>query len=162
MNPTTDVFEKRMAALEGGVGGAGLRRRLSAVDRWPSSTSPAPATTSCRATSLYGGTYNLFVHTFRGSASTPTFVDPADPENFRRGDHAPTPRAVFAETVGNPKIDVLDFAAVADIAHEAGVPLVVDNTVPRRTCAGPSITAPTSWCTRRPSSSAATAPPSAA
>jgi O-acetylhomoserine (thiol)-lyase len=81
------------------------------------------------ANSLYGGTYNLFVHTLPRFGLEIDLVDPMDPENFRRA-LKPNTKALYAETVGNPKLDTLDIAAVAEIAHEAGVPLVVDNTMP--------------------------------
>ena len=81
------------------------------------------------ANSLYGGTYNLFVHTLPRFGLEIDLVDPADPENFRQA-IKPNTKLLYAETVGNPKLDTLDIAAVADIAHEAGIPLIVDNTMP--------------------------------
>jgi O-acetylhomoserine (thiol)-lyase len=128
MNPTQDVFEKRMALLEGGVGALAtasgqaaetlaILNILKAGDELLSSTS------------LYGGTYNLFHYTLPKLGITVHFVDPTDPENFRRA-MTPKVRAVFAETVGNPKLDTLDIEAVAAIAHEFGVPLILDNTMP--------------------------------
>jgi O-acetylhomoserine (thiol)-lyase len=81
------------------------------------------------ATSLYGGTYNLFSQTLPRLGITVRFVDPTDPENFRRAITDKT-RAIFAETVGNPKLDTLDIAAVAAVAHDAGIPLIIDNTLP--------------------------------
>ncbi|MDK1097811.1 MAG: aminotransferase class V-fold PLP-dependent enzyme, partial [Actinomycetota bacterium] len=80
------------------------------------------------ANNLYGGTYQLLHHTFPKLGRTATFVDSRDPEAFKRA-ITPSTRAVYAETIGNPKLDVPDFEALAEIAHEAGVPLVVDNTV---------------------------------
>ncbi len=128
MNPTTDVFEQRVAQLEGGVGALAVASGqaaqtlailniLSAGDELLS------------ATSLYGGTYNLFAHTLPRLGITVKFVDPTDPENFRRAIGERT-RAIYAETVGNPKLDTLDIAAVAAVAHEAGIPLIIDNTFP--------------------------------
>lgn len=128
MNPTTDVFEQRLAQLEGGIGALAVASGqaaevlailniLSAGDELLSSTN------------LYGGTYNLFAHTLPRLGINVRFVDPRDPENFRRAIGEKT-RALYAETVGNPKLDTLDIAAVAAIAHEAGLPLIVDNTMP--------------------------------
>jgi len=128
MNPTTDVFEQRVSQLEGGIGGLAVASGqaaealailniLSAGDELLSSTS------------LYGGTYNLFAHTLPRLGIAVRFVDPSDPENYRRAIGERT-RAIYAETVGNPKLDTLDIAAVAAIAHEAGLPLIVDNTMP--------------------------------
>ncbi|WP_394796560.1 O-acetylhomoserine aminocarboxypropyltransferase/cysteine synthase family protein [Armatimonas sp.] len=126
MNPTTDVFEKRVAALEGGIGGLAaasgqaaetlaILNILSAGDHIVSSSS------------LYGGTWNLLRHTLPKLGITATFVDPSNPENFS---HAITDstRLIFAETMGNPKLDTLDIAAVAEIAHAHKIPLMVDNT----------------------------------
>ena len=126
MNPTTDVFEKRVAALEGGIGGLAaasgqaaetlaLLNLLHAGDHIVSSAS------------LYGGTWNLFRHTLSKLGITTTFIDPGDPENFARA-ITPQTRVLFAETMGNPKLDTLDIAAVADIAHAHGLPLMIDNT----------------------------------
>ncbi len=81
------------------------------------------------STSLYGGTWNLFNITLRRMGISVKFVDPADPENFRKA-ITPKTKAIFAESVGNPKLDILDFEAVAKIAHEAEIPLIIDNTVP--------------------------------
>jgi O-acetylhomoserine (thiol)-lyase len=128
MNPTQDVFERRIAALEGGVGALAtssgqsaeflaLINIVSAGDEIVSSSS------------LYGGTYNLFTQTLPRLGITTHFVDASDPENFRKA-ITPRTRAIFAESVGNPRLDTLDFAAVGVIAHEHGVPLIVDNTVP--------------------------------
>ncbi len=126
MNPTTDVFEQRMALLEGGVGALALASGqaaetiallniLRAGDELVSSST------------LYGGTYNLFAVTLHKLGITTRFVDAADPENFRRA-ITPKTKALYAETIGNPKMDVLDIEPVARIAHEAGVPLIVDST----------------------------------
>jgi O-acetylhomoserine (thiol)-lyase len=127
MNPTTDVFEKRVAALEGGTGAlatasgqAAITYALLAITRLGDEI--------VAANNLYGGTYQLFHHTFPKFGRTVKFVDSRSPEAFRKA-ITPKTRAVYIETVGNPKLDVPDFEAIAAIAHEAGVPLVVDNTV---------------------------------
>jgi O-acetylhomoserine (thiol)-lyase len=128
MNPTNDVFEQRVAALEGGVGGLAFASGSSAVTFSLLNVAGA-GHHIVSANSLYGGTYNLFVHTLPHLGVEIDLVEPDDPENFRRA-VKPNTRAIYAETVGNPKLDTLDIRAVADIAHEAGVPLVVDNTMP--------------------------------
>ena len=128
MNPTNDVFEQRMAALEGGVGALAFASGSSAVTFSLLNIAGA-GDHIVSANSLYGGTYNLFVHTLPRFGVEIDLVDPIDPENFRRA-LKPNTKALYAETIGNPKLDTLDIAAVADIAHEAGVPLVVDNTMP--------------------------------
>jgi O-acetylhomoserine (thiol)-lyase len=128
MNPTTDVFEQRLAALEGGVGALALASGQAAVIYSILNLARAGDHIVSSA-SLYGGTYNAFVHTLPRFGLEVTLVDPADPQAFRNAIR-PNTKAVFAETLGNPKLDVLDVAAVADVAHEAGVPLIVDNTLP--------------------------------
>jgi O-acetylhomoserine (thiol)-lyase len=128
MNPTTDVFEKRVAALEGGVGALAFASGSSAITFAILNLAGA-GDHVVSANSLYGGTYNLFVHTLPRLGLEIDLVDPADPENFRRAIR-PTTKAIYAETVGNPKLDTVDVAAVAAIAHEAGLPLIVDNTMP--------------------------------
>ncbi|HQH20533.1 MAG TPA: O-acetylhomoserine aminocarboxypropyltransferase/cysteine synthase [Thermoleophilia bacterium] len=127
MNPTTDVLEKRVAALEGGVGALALASGSSAVTFAILNIAGA-GDHVVSANSLYGGTYNLFVHTLPRLGVEVELVDPVDPENFRRAVR-PSTKLLYAETVGNPKLDTLDIRAVADVAHEAGVPLVVDNTM---------------------------------
>jgi O-acetylhomoserine (thiol)-lyase len=128
MNPTTDVFEKRVAALEGGAAGlaaasgqaaetTAILNILKAGDHIVSSAS------------LYGGTYNLLHYTLPRLGIETTFVDPSDPENFAAAITDRT-RLIFAETMGNPKLDTLDIAAVADIAHAHRLPLMIDNTTP--------------------------------
>lgn len=127
MNPTTDVLEKRVAALEGGAAALAVSSGQAAITlALLNLTRPGDEIVS--ANSLYGGTYTLFTSTFPKFGVTVRFVDPKDPENFRTAITAKT-KAVFAETMGNPKLDVLDIKAVAYIAHEAGVPLVLDSTV---------------------------------
>ena len=128
MNPTNDVFEQRIAALEGGVGALAFSSGSAAVTFAILNIAGA-GDHVVSANSLYGGTYNLFVHTLPRFGLDVELVDPADPENFRRAIR-PTTKLLYAETVGNPKLDTLDIDAVAAIAHEAGIPLVVDNTMP--------------------------------
>jgi O-acetylhomoserine (thiol)-lyase len=128
MNPTTDVLEQRIAALEGGVAALAVASGQSAITLALLTLAHA-GQEIVASTSLYGGTYNLFRYTLPQFGITVKFVDPSDPENFRAAITDKT-RAIFAETLGNPKLDTLDIAAVAAIAHEGGVPLVIDNTVP--------------------------------
>ncbi len=127
MNPTTDVFEKRVAALEGGTGALAVASGQSAI------TLALLAITRLgdeivAANNLYGGTYQLFHYTFPKLGRTVKFVNSRDLDAFRKA-ITPRTRAIYAETIGNPKLDVPDFEALASIAHEAGIPLVVDNTV---------------------------------
>ena len=127
MNPTTDVFEQRIAALEGGT--AAL-----AVSSGQAATTLALLNITqlgdeiVSANNLYGGTYQLFHYTMPKLGREVKFVDSTRPEAFRQAITAKT-RALFAETIGNPKLDVPDFASLAEIAHNAGVPLIVDNTI---------------------------------
>ena len=127
MNPTTDAFERRVAAIEGGSGALGVASGQAAI------TYALLAITRLgdeivAGNNLYGGTYQLFHHTFPKLGRTVRFVNSRDPEAFRKAINAKT-RAVYIETIGNPKLDVPDFEAIAKIAHENGIPLVVDNTV---------------------------------
>jgi O-acetylhomoserine (thiol)-lyase len=127
MNPTTDVFEQRVAAIEGGTGALAVSSGAAAI------TFALLAITQVgdeivSGNNLYGGTYALFHYTLPKLGRTAKFVDSRDPEAFRKA-ITPKTRAVYVETVGNPKLDVPDFEVIAKIAHEAGVPLVVDNTV---------------------------------
>src|SRR5690554_6478331 len=126
MNPTTDVFEQRMAALEGGVGALALAAGQTA-ETFAILNIAEAGDEIVSSTSLYGGTWNLFRHTLPKFGIKVHFVDPSDPENFRRA-ITPKTKALYAETIDNPKGDVLDIEAVAKIAHEAGIPLIVDNT----------------------------------
>jgi O-acetylhomoserine (thiol)-lyase len=128
MNPTTDVFEKRIAALEGGAAALGVSSGQAAITFSILNIAGA-GDEIVSAASLYGGTYNLFSTTLPKLGIKVHFVDPSDPENFRKAINDKT-KAVFAETIGNPKGDVLDVAAVAAVAHENGIPLIVDNTFP--------------------------------
>ncbi len=126
MNPTTDVFEKRMAALEGGVGALAVSSGQSAIALALQNIAQA-GDEIVAFNNLYGGTYNLLRHTFAKMGIRVTFVDSSDPGNVDRAVTERT-KAVYAESVGNPKLNVLDFQAVADAAHRHGLPLVVDNT----------------------------------
>lgn len=128
MNPTSDVFEQRVAALEGGVGALATASGSSAITL-ALLTLAHSGDEIVSSSSLYGGTYNLFHYTFAQLGITVHFVDANDPENFRKA-ITPKTKAVYAETVGNPKLDTLDIEAVAAIAHENGIPLVIDNTMP--------------------------------
>jgi len=126
MNPTTDVFEKRVAAIEGGnsaiataSGQAAITYALLNITR--------PGDEIVSADNLYGGTYELFHYTFPKLGRHVIFVDSTKPEAFRKA-ITPKTKAIYAETIGNPKLDVPDFEAIATIAHESGIPLVVDNT----------------------------------
>lgn len=126
MNPTQDVFEKRIAALEGGVGALATASGQAAITYSILNIAKA-GDEIVSSSSLYGGTYNLFHYTLPKLGITVKFVDPTDPENFRKAITDRT-RAVFGEIIGNPKMDVFDLETVADIAHEAGIPLIIDNT----------------------------------
>ena len=138
MNPTQDVFEKRVALLEGGVAAlaaaSGQAAETMAILNIVHAGDEMVASTS-----LYGGTYNLFHYTLPKLGITVHFVDPADPENFRKA-ITPKTKLVYAETLGNPKLNTLDIEAVANIAHEAGVPLMIDNTMP-----SPALVNPIQW-----------------
>ncbi len=127
MNPTTDVFEQRIAAIEGGTGALAVSSGQAAT------TFALLAITQVgdeivSANNLYGGTYQLFHDTLPKLGRTVKFVDSRNPEAFRKA-ITPKTRAIYAETIGNPKLDVPDFEAIAKIAHDAGLPLVVDNTI---------------------------------
>lgn len=127
MNPTTDVLEQRVAALEGGVGALATASGQAAEFLTIANLAGA-GEHIVSANSLYGGTYNLFKATLSRFGIGVSFVEPDDPENFRRA-ITPDTKALYAESSGNPKLDVIDFQALADIAHEAGIPFIVDNTV---------------------------------
>ncbi len=127
MNPTTDVFEKRVAAIEGGTGALAVASGQSAINlALLAITRLGDEIVS--ANNLYGGTYQLFHYTFPKLGRTTTFVDSRKPEAFKRAITEKT-RAIYIETIGNPKLDVPDFEIMAKIAHAAGIPLVVDNTI---------------------------------
>ncbi len=126
MNPTTDVFEKRVAALEGGV--AALATASGQAAETLALTTLAQAGDEIiSTTSLYGGTYNLFHYTLPRLGIQVKFVDADDFDGLRAAINART-RAIYTESLGNPKLDVVDIAQLAAIAHENGLPLVVDNT----------------------------------
>jgi O-acetylhomoserine (thiol)-lyase len=127
MNPTTDVFEQRIAALEGGTGALAVASGQAATTfAILNITQVGDEVVS--ANNLYGGTYQLFHYTMEKLGRHVKFVDSTKPEAFRKA-ITPRTRAIFAETIGNPKLDVPDFDALANIAHDAGVPLIVDNTI---------------------------------
>ncbi|ABK99399.1 homocysteine synthase [Pelobacter propionicus] len=127
MNPTTDVLERRMAALDGGVGALAVASGQAAITYAVLNITSA-GQNIVSTSFLYGGTYNLFHYTLPRLGIQVKFVDSSDPENIRRAIDQDT-RLVYSESVGNPKNNVDDFEAIAAIAHEAGIPLVVDNTV---------------------------------
>jgi len=127
MNPTTDVFEKRLAAMEGGVGGLAFSSGQSAI--YVSIFNICGAGGHIvSSNSLYGGTVTLFGQTFPKLGIEVTFVDPKEPENFARAIKDNT-RLLYLETVGNPKNDILQYEKIADIAHKNGMPVICDNTV---------------------------------
>lgn len=126
MNPTTDVFEQRIAALEGGVGALAVASGSAAITYSILNIAGA-GDEIVAASTLYGGTYNLFSATFPKLGIKTVFVNPDDPENFRKVINQNT-KALYIETIGNPGINLIDIEAVAQIAHENGLPLIVDNT----------------------------------
>jgi O-acetylhomoserine (thiol)-lyase len=127
MNPTTDVFEQRLAALEGGVGALAVASGQAATTYALLNVARAGDHIVSSA-SLYGGTYNAFVHTLPRFGIEVTLVDGSDPAAFEKA-IKPNTKAVFAETLGNPKLDVFDVEAIARVAHSWDVPLIVDNTL---------------------------------
>ena len=128
MNPTTDVFEQRVALLEKGVGALATASGQSAETLAILNIAGA-GDEIVSAASLYGGTYNLFHYTLPKIGINVKFVDASDPENFRSAITDKT-KAIYAETVGNPALNTLDIEAAAAVAHEAGLPLIIDNTLP--------------------------------
>jgi len=127
MNPTTDVLEKRLAAMEGGVGGLAFSSGMAAIT--------ASVLNICKAgqhfvssSSLYGGTYTLFSQTFPKFDIDVTFVDPSEPQNFA-GAIKDNTRFLYIESIGNPKNDILEYDKIAEIAHKNGIPVICDNTV---------------------------------
>jgi O-acetylhomoserine (thiol)-lyase len=128
MNPTNDVFEKRMALLEGGVGALATASG-QAAETIAILNIVHPGEEIVSANSLYGGTYTLFSSTLAKLGIKTKFVDPIEPKNFKDTISSKT-RAVYAESLGNPKLDTLDFKAVSEIAHQEGLPLIIDNTIP--------------------------------
>jgi O-acetylhomoserine (thiol)-lyase len=127
-NPTNDVLEKRVAALEGGVGALAVASGMAAIT-YAIQTIAEAGDNIIATSTLYGGTYNLFAHTFPQFGIEVRFVDYKDPAAIAGliDEHT---RAVFVESIGNPLGNVVDFAAFADVAHAHGIPLIVDNTVP--------------------------------
>lgn len=126
MNPTTDVFEKRMAALEGGTGALAVASG-HAAQALAILNITLPGDEIVAADNLYGGTYQQLKHMFRKLGRKTIFVDSSRPEEFRQAISDKT-RLIYAETIGNPKLDVPDFEKLAEIAHAAGIPFIVDNT----------------------------------
>src|SRR4029450_2476247 len=126
MNPTNDVLEKRMAALEGGVAALALASG-QAAPAFGSQNLARAGDNVVSSTDLYGGTWNLFAHTLKDQGIEVRFVDPIDPENFRRATDDRT-RAYYAESLPNPKLTVFPIAEVAAIGRPLGIPLIVDNT----------------------------------
>ncbi|MES2794037.1 MAG: O-acetylhomoserine aminocarboxypropyltransferase/cysteine synthase [Planctomycetota bacterium] len=127
MNPTTDVLEKRLALLEGGSGALATSSGQAAESLAVMNLCHA-GENIVASTSLYGGTYNLFHYTLPKFGIQVKFVDQSDPENFRKAIDKNT-KAFFMETIGNPRLDVPDFDAITKIAHENGLPVIVDNTL---------------------------------
>ena len=127
MNPTNAVLEGRMAALEGGIGALAVASGMAAI-AYAIQTIAEAGDNIVASSALYGGTYNLFAHTFPQMGLEVRFADPHDPAAFAPLIDART-KAVFCESVGNPLGNVTDIAALASVAHAVGVPLIVDNTV---------------------------------
>ena len=128
MNPTQDVLEKRVAALEGGIAGLALASGQAAIT-YSIQTIAEAGDNIVSSSALYGGTYNLFAHTMPQFGMQVRFADHSKPESFERLIDGRT-KAIFCESIGNPLGNITDFARLADIAHRHGVPLIVDNTVP--------------------------------
>ena len=126
MNPTSSVFEERIAALEGGAASLATSSGSSAITYAIQNIATA-GDHIVSSTNLYGGTYNLFANTLREQGLTTTFVDPSDPENFEKAIKENT-KLLYAETLGNPNSDVIDLEAIAAIAHKHGIPFIVDST----------------------------------
>ena len=126
MNPTTDVFEKRIAALEGGAGALATATGSAAIAYSVQNIALA-GDHIVSSTNLYGGTFNLFANTLKDQGIQTTFVDPSDPENFEKA-ILPNTKLLYAETLGNPNSDVIDIEAIAAVAHRHGLPLIVDST----------------------------------
>src|ERR1700677_3725300 len=138
MNPTTDVFEKRVAALEGGAAALATASG-QAAETLAITTLAAAGDEIVSTTSLYGGTYNLFHYTLPRLGIKVRFVDADDFDGLRAAINSKT-RAVYTETLGNPKLDIADIEKLASIAHEHGVPLMIDNTA-----ATPILCRPIEW-----------------
>lgn len=128
MNPTNDVLEKRVAELEGGIAGLALASGQAAIT-YAIQTIAEAGDNIVSASTLYGGTYNLFAHTFPQFGITTRFADYRDPASFAKLIDDKT-KAIYVESIGNPLGNITDIEAIANIAHAHGVPLIVDNTVP--------------------------------
>lgn len=126
MNPTSDVFEKRIAALEGGAAALATASGSAAITYAVQNIAVA-GDHIVSASNLYGGTYNLFANTLREQGIATTFVEPSNPENFGAAIQENT-KLIYAETLGNPNSDVIDLDAIAQIAHQHGIPFIVDST----------------------------------
>ncbi len=126
MNPTTDVLENRIAALEGGVAALAVSSGSAAITYAVMNVANAGDNIVSAAT-LYGGTYNLFAHTLPRYGIKTIFVDADDPQNFAKA-ITPQTKALYIETIGNPGINIIDIEKVAQIAHQNGIPLIIDNT----------------------------------
>lgn len=126
MNPTSDVFEKRIAALEGGAAALATASGSAAIS-YASQNIAIAGDHIVSSTNLYGGTHNLFANTLKEQGLDTTFVDPSDPENFEKAIQ-PNTKLLYAESLGNPNSDVIDLEAIAAIAHKHGIPFIVDST----------------------------------
>ena len=126
MNPTSDVFERRIAALEGGAAALATASGSAAITYAIQNIAVA-GDHIVSSTNLYGGTYNLFANTLVDQGLTTTFVNPSDPENFEKAIR-PNTKLLYAETLGNPNSDVIDLDAIAAVAHRHGIPFIVDST----------------------------------
>ncbi len=126
MNPTSDVFEKRIAALEGGAAALATASGSAAITYAVQNIATA-GDHIVSSSNLYGGTYNLFANTLREQGLSTTFVDPNDVENFEKA-IKPNTKLIYAETLGNPNSNVIDLKAIADVAHKHGIPFIVDST----------------------------------
>ncbi|MBD8962692.1 MAG: O-acetylhomoserine aminocarboxypropyltransferase/cysteine synthase [Ruminococcaceae bacterium] len=126
MNPTSDVFEKRIAALEGGAAALATASGSAAISYAIQNIAIA-GDHIVSSTNLYGGTHNLFANTLKEQGLDTTFVDPSNPENFEKAIQ-PNTKLLYAETLGNPNSDVIDLEAIAAIAHKHGIPFIVDST----------------------------------
>ncbi len=135
MNPTSDVFEKRIAALEGGAAALATASGSAAISYAVQNIATA-GDHIVSSTNLYGGTYNLFANTLKEQGLSTTFVDPSNPENFEKAIQSNT-KLLYAETLGNPNSDVIDLEAISAVAHKHGIPLIVDNTFATPYCLRP-------------------------
>ncbi|MDE6848899.1 MAG: aminotransferase class I/II-fold pyridoxal phosphate-dependent enzyme, partial [Ruminococcus sp.] len=126
MNPTSDVFEKRIAALESGAAALATASGSAAITYAIQNIATA-GDHIVSSTNLYGGTYNLFSNTLVEQGLTTTFVNPSDPENFEKAIKTNT-KLIYAETLGNPNADVINIEEISAVAHRHGIPLIVDNT----------------------------------